>query len=339
MYEITPTTDSTLERYAGESKDTKHRARRFDAWLASTGRPWHAPDLARYRDALQVEGLAPRSIAAHLATVRGLYRRAIHDNALRDALLAAAPAGATPADRKAFTDEVLARIENAIQPEAAPVRIITAQDHLDGAAVRLTKSEAEQLLAAPGTRSLVGLRDTAIIALLLCTGIREAELCALQVPDLRQELGGELALWVREGKGAKSRAVPYGDLAWALAIVEAWLAAAGIESGAVFRGFYHGGRVLRDSALTPRAVQQILAGYELMLKGKRATVRPHDLRRTYARRLYEAGLDLVAIQQNLGHASTRTTLGYIGALDADRRRAPAVYSFDLRRLAQFAQST
>jgi integrase len=69
-----------------------------------------------------------------------------------------------------------------------------------------------------------------------------------------------------------------------------------------------------------------------MIDGQRRRVRPHDLRRTYARRLYEAGLDLVAIQQNLGHADVKTTLGYIGTLDADRRRAPAVYSFDLRAL-------
>jgi len=61
-------------------------------------------------------------------------------------------------------------------------------------------------------------------------------------------------------------------------------------------------------------------------------VTPHDLRRTYARRLYEGGLDVVAIQQNLGHADLKTTLGYIGTLDADRRRAPAVYNFDLRAL-------
>jgi integrase len=60
-----------------------------------------------------------------------------------------------------------------------------------------------------------------------------------------------------------------------------------------------------------------------------ALVPPHDLRRTYARRLYEGGVDLVAISQNLGHASTRTTLLYIGELGANKRRAPGVYSFNL----------
>jgi hypothetical protein len=48
--------------------------------------------------------------------------------------------------------------------------------------------------------------------------------------------------------------------------------------------------------------------------------------------LCEAGMAPVEIQQNLGHAGLKTTLAYIGTLDADRRRPPAVYSFDLSRL-------
>ena len=59
----------------------------------------------------------------------------------------------------------------------------------------------------------------------------------------------------------------------------------------------------------------------------------HDLRRTYARRLYEAGVDLVALRQNLGHSHSKTTLRCIGVLDADTRRPPAVCTFDLGRLA------
>jgi integrase len=128
--------------------------------------------------------------------------------------------------------------------------------------------------------------------------------------------------------------VPYGDLDWVLAIVDKWLAAAGIPGGAVFRGIWKGGKKLRRGRLSLRAVQYIITSYPVMVDGELVSVRPHDLRRTYARRLYEAGMDLVAIQQNLGHADLATTLGYIGALDVDKRRAPAVYSFDLTLLAQ-----
>jgi len=81
--------------------------------------------------------------------------------------------------------------------------------------------------------------------------------------------------------------------------------------------------------LSVRAIERIVDSYPVAIAGKMVRVKPHDLRRTYARRLYEAGVDLVAIQQNLGHSDLKTTLGYIGELDADRRRPPAIYAFDL----------
>jgi site-specific recombinase XerD len=235
-------------------------------------------------------------------------------------------------ERKAFVDETVIRLTNAIDPKNSPVKQVTRQDTADAAYLRLTKEQAEALIGAPGVKTLQGLRDTAIIALMLCTGIREAELSALDVEDLRQELGGELALHIREGKGAKERLIPYGELDWCLAIVDRWLAAAGIHSGAVFRGFYRGGKTLRRGRLSVRAIEYILNDYPITKNGNVVQVKPHDCRRTYARRLYEAGADLVAIQQNLGHADIKTTLGYIGELDASKRRAPAVYSYDLRRL-------
>ena len=78
-----------------------------------------------------------------------------------------------------------------------------------------------------------------------------------------------------------------------------------------------------------RAIEYITTAYPIAKNGEMAIVRPHDLRRTYARRLYEAETDTIAIQQNLGHKSLNTTLDYIGTLDADKRRPAAVYSFDL----------
>jgi len=107
---------------------------------------------------------------------------------------------------------------------------------------------------------------------------------------------------------------------------------AGIKNGPVFRGLYKSGNKLRPGRLSVRAIEYILASYPIMVDGVLTAVKPHDCRRTYARLLYEAGVDVVAIQQNLGHADMRTTLGYIGELDVDRRRAPAIYSFDISQL-------
>ena len=324
---------------ANPSKDHKSRIARFCRWLRAEGTPWHAPDLEAYRDHLLDEGKAPATVSAHLSTVRARYREVARDNKIRDRLYERARLELqelgqddTPANRRAMVAEALERLDNATDPENAPVKQTKKQDEAEGDHLRLTKAQADALLAAPGVDTLQGLRDTAMIAVLLCTGLREAELAALDVADLRQRLGDELALVVRHGKGDKQRLVPWGDLSWALAIVDKWLAAAGITEGAVFRGFWRGGRKVRPGRLTTRAVQLVLAAYPIAIDGELRTAKPHDLRRTYARRLYEAGVDLVAIQQNLGHADVKTTLGYIGALGAEARRAPSVYTFDLGKL-------
>lgn len=323
---------------ANPSKDHKHRIGRFCDWLEARGDPWHQPDLAAYRDHLLAEGKKAATVSAHLSTVRARYRDLTTGtiaNDLRQAAYDHIPADADlrPADRKAIVDERMLRLENTLDPKAAAVKTITKQDEVESGHLRLTKAQADALLAAPGLGSLQAIRDTALIALGLCTGLREAELVGLDVGDLRQEAGGELGIHVRKGKGSKARFVPYGAQDWALAITEAWLRAAGITEGAVFRGLWRGGRKVRPSRLTTRAVGLILEAYPISIGGEIRTVKPHDLRRTYARRLYEAGLDPVALQQNLGHADLKTTLGYVGALGMDKRRPPSVYSFDLGGLA------
>jgi integrase len=142
------------------------------------------------------------------------------------------------------------------------------------------------------------------------------ELCQLDVSDLRAKLDGALALNVREGKGAKARLVPYGDLDWCLLYVDKWRERAGINAGALFRAFVKGGKRVRLSRLSVRAVPDIIDRYPIVVDGKMLRVNPHDLRRTYARRWYDAGTLILAIQQNLGHADHKTTAGYIGTLDA-----------------------
>jgi len=322
-------------------KDGRYRLGKLADWLATTGVAWHAVDLAVYRDHLLGTDYAPSTVAAHLSTIRSRYADIIRD---RDLFYGIASKQTDDVlERKAWVDEMITRLENAIDPKAATVKVKTSQDVADAQHLRLTSQQASSLMAAPGIKTLKGLRDTAVIALMLCTGIREAEASALEVRDLRQRLGGELALHVRQGKGRKERLIPYGDLQWVLAILDKWREAApvpggsgtgaGIGRGPVFRGFYKGNQKLRPGRLSVRAIQYILESYPVMVDGQLVTVNPHDLRRTYARRLYEAGVDLVAIQQNLGHADVKTTLGYIGTLDAETRKPPLVYEFDLSGLA------
>lgn len=324
------------------SNVTRQRLNRFKVWMDTQGYALHAPDLAAYRDALLDEGIAPTSARAYLGTVRSRYRELLRQREWRDMLYKHAGEALerighadTPANRFVFVNEAITRLENALVPEAARVKVATKQDHTDQEHLRLTKEQADALLAAPGTESLSGLRDTALIALLLCTGLREGEVVALNVADLRQRVKGELGLLVRHGKGDKARFIAYGALSWVLVIVDTWLKRAGIHSGAVFRPLRRGGHI-RERRLTTYAVQLILARYPVVIDGRQCVVKPHDCRRTYAARQYAAGMDLNALRQNLGHADVKTTLRYIGTVDIEERLGRAVYSFDLRVLDKVA---
>jgi len=317
----------------GLEKSTRNRLERFERWLAETGRSWHTPDLAAYRDCL-LERKTPRSVKSELSTIRARYDELINDNDTRDLLYTMAGAELEKlgqpdniTGRKTVVDEMLVRLKNGTSPKKSAVKTETVADKTDDQyGIRLTRDQASALLASPGLVPIDKLRDTAILTMFLCTGIRADELCNLDVKDLRQTKGGELCLHVRGGKGNKTRVVFYGGNEWVLAYIDKWLARAGIVEGAVFRGFYKGHHRMREGRLSVRAVQKIVQRYPVMIGGELTEVHCHDLRRTYAKNWHDAGGDLVGLQQNLGHASLQTTLGYIGLLDASKRQPPSMYT-------------
>ena len=359
---LTTTTRATIQFIpAGADSGTRSRLQQFERWLEGTGGDWTTPDLQAYqqylltRDEDRTVGtytrdngahkkgdpivrhygpVAARSIRSYVGTIRGRYKKLLKSNTVRDVLydMAGAELGKlgeddTPVTRKAFVDESLERLKNGTATSDDDVKPETKQDTVDCEhGTRLTRDQANALLASPGLIPIVKLRDTCILGLFLATGIREAELANLDVKDLRQTKDGELCLHVRHGKGDKTRIVFYGGNEWVLAYLDRWLAAAGIESGAVFRGFYKGHHTLRSGRLTTRAIQKIVANYPVMIGGEKVTVHPHDLRRSYARIWYDMGSDLVGLKQNLGHTSLKTTLGYVGLLDAEQRKPPSMYS-------------
>jgi site-specific recombinase XerC len=326
--------DNPLARFiTGANKDRDCRLRRFIDWQTQAGQDWHNPNLAAWRDDLLAQGLAPSTVAAYMATVRGRYGEIGKDNAIRQQIFDSTPERLSPADRFAMVNEVITRMQNAVDPKQAPVKVLIKQDRADSEHTRLSGRQAANLLKAPGTSTLKGLRDTAMLAVMLCTGIREGELVALNVSDLRQRLDGELALLVRHGKGNKQRLIPYGEYDFCLALVDLYLHRAGITEGVVFRGMVKGDKIRTDGKpLTTRSVQKILARYPVMIDGQVKAIKPHDCRRTYARLQYDSGATLESIQENLGHSSVETTRLYIGRLDAKARRGRAAFTFDLSGL-------
>lgn len=172
----------------------------------------------------------------------------------------------------------------------------------------------ELTLARNAARSefarMVSARDEAIVVLLRYSGLRVAELCALELADVVVPERGDAALEVRHGKRDKTRLVPLHPEA--REALEAWLAMRPQGGNArVFVG-------KRGEGLEPRAVQRRLE--EL---GRRAKVAltPHALRHTCAKEMLNAGASLVEVQRVLGHADIATTAIYVRPGWNDLRRA------------------
>jgi site-specific recombinase XerD len=321
-----------IQRYAGGgSKSRRSRLQRFCDWQQAAGYFWYQPALEQWRDhLLQHEHLQATTVRAYLSTVRSAYQQLLHSNEVRQWLYDLMPFDLSPERQLALITEFEARLKNDIDAHNAPVTVVDIQDESDTDHLRLTPSQVASLVLTPGVDTLKGLRDTAMIALMLCTGVRAAELLALDVDDLQVMFGSTLALRIKSGKGSKQRLIPYGAQDWGLTLTQQWLDRAGITSGAVFVGMRKGDNFYltkegKHVRLSERSLEYTLESYPISIDGELRTVTPHDLRRTYARQLYLIGTDLTAIQQNMGHEGQDITLGYIGTLDAHQREPDDAY--------------
>jgi integrase/recombinase XerC len=145
-------------------------------------------------------------------------------------------------------------------------------------------------------------RNLAILELFYSTGIRLSELCGINLEDL-DLLSDQVKV---RGKGRKERIVPVGSRAVLalrryLNLRESAVARPRTDRRAVFVS-----RVGRR--LGPRRVQRIV---HAMLEGIGTDgLRVHSLRHTFATHMLDAGADLRAVQELLGHASLSTTQVY-----------------------------
>jgi site-specific recombinase XerD len=186
-----------------------------------------------------------------------------------------------------------------------------------------------RMLAAPDSATVAGRRDQAILELFYASGLRLSELVGLDVGDVN--LSGRMARVA--GKGGKERLVPFNRAA-AEAIrrmLPDALPRAGSHAAPPAPGRRGGRRQplfvnLRGGRLTVRSVDRIVRRYarEAAIAER---VSPHALRHTFATHLLQAGADLRAIQELLGHARLGTTQRYthldVGRLlDVYRRAHP-----------------
>jgi len=170
----------------------------------------------------------------------------------------------------------------------------------------LTRQQAGQLLKEPDLASLSGLRDRALLSLLVGCGLRRSEAVALQLEQI-QERDGHACIVDLRRKHGRVQIVP--APAWVRDDVDRWAQAAGITSGHVVRGFDKAGQV--GGSISSSGIWWIVRQYAERLGF--VGLAPHDLRRTWAKLALRGGADLRKIQQALGHSSVAVTERYVGS--------------------------
>ena len=211
-------------------------------------------------------GLAPRSIQRRLSAVRALF-------------------------------DFLLRERAAIRSN--PAREVRAPKGQRRLPQTLDADQMAHLLQLPAGDAVVA-RDRAIMELLYSSGLRLAELTALDLGDLDLRAAEVRVM----GKGRKQRIVPVGGAA--RAALSAWLKEraqlARAEETALFVS-------RRGRRISRRAVQVRVAQWA-QRQGVHARVYPHLFRHSFASHLLESGGDLRGVQELLGHADISTTQIY-----------------------------
>ena len=228
--------------------------------------------IVAFMAALEEKNLKASTVVRKLAALRSLFRFLCREGAL-----AANPAAAI----------------------AAPAVVRSLPRHLP-------IEQVAQAIEAPLTERFTGIRDRAIMEVFYGGGIRLGELVALNLSALDLKQGTIMVL----GKGRRERIAPIGAKArealqtYLLRRVEVLLEfdVAEIDAGALFLNG-------RGKRLSRRMVQRVVERY-LRTVSEAESLSPHLLRHSFATHLLDAGADLVAVKELLGHATLTTTQVY-----------------------------
>jgi site-specific recombinase XerD len=249
----------------------------FIAWFGQEARPGFTKAAVNaWRVTLEARGLGSVSINVRITAVRKLAVEA--------------------ADNGLLAPELAAGITRVKGAKSKGVRVGNW----------LSIQQAQKLLNAPEVSCKKGLRDRAMLAILLGCGLRRSEVAALTIRHTQQR-DNRWCIVDLVGKHGRVRTIPVPT--WVKVAIDAWTAAAGIVEGHVLRPINRGDEVCGDR-LSEKVVWQLLQQYAAAagVPG----IAPHDLRRTCAKLCRAAGGELEQIQMLLGHASVQTTERYLG---------------------------
>jgi integrase/recombinase XerC len=250
--------------------------------------------LRTFAGRLHASGLHPRSIRRRLSAVRSFYEYLIRERLnARDSLYRAELAADAEAIAKA--QKRFAECPDIRANPGLDVRAPKSRRHVPNT---LDADLMARLLDLPAGGGLVA-RDRAIMELLYSSGLRLAELVALNTADLLPDQTVRLM-----GKGRRERIVPVGRKA--IAALDAWLqeraSLAKVGEQAVFVG-------RNGSRIGARAVQ-LRVEHWARKQGLGVHVHPHLFRHSFASHLLESSQELRGVQELLGHADIGTTQIY-----------------------------
>lgn len=274
------------EKAARTLKAYESDLRGFAAWCSSTGAaflPAETITVANYIAALADRGCKASTIARHQAAIAFAHRRRGLDS----------PTGAETVKR---TARGIRRTVGTAAKAKAPVT---------------AKTLAAMLRQIPDT--LAGRRDKALLLIGFAAALRRSELVALDVGDLERQPEG-IVLHIRSSKTDQEQAghevaVPRGTRLRPVEALDAWLDAAGIREGAVFRSVDKAGHV-QSRRLTDRSVADIVKHRAAAAKLDPKVFSGHSLRAGFVSTALAHGADIMRVMDQTRHRSVETLKKY-----------------------------
>lgn len=191
-------------------------------------------------------------------------------------------------------------------------KIKLAKDKTGQSVKFLPLDQIEKLLMTPDTSHNIGLRDRAILETLFSTGLRVAELVALNRDQIKIKPDTkDLELGIT-GKGGRTRTIYFSErtVKW---LREYLKSREDVDDDKALFINYKPGKNNQDSPtlrrLTPRSVERMLEKYS-KIAGLPIMATPHTMRHSYATDLLNQGVDIRTVQELLGHQNIATTQIY-----------------------------
>jgi site-specific recombinase XerC len=188
----------------------------FMAWFKLAPRPGFTnATVSAWRVSLEARGLGSSSIIIRMSAIRKLAVEA--------------------ADNGLLAPELAAGVIRVKSVKSTGIRVGNW----------LSLRQAQALLSAPDTATVKGLRDRAIVAVLLGCGLRRSEVAALTFAHVQQR-DGRWCIVDLVGKHGRVRTVPMPT--WVKVAIDAWTSTSGLTDGRVFRPVNRGDRVTARSS-------------------------------------------------------------------------------------------